>query len=164
MIGTLAKCLAFAGALLLLTGSGAQARDYRLGALRIGAPWARPTPAGAPTAAGYLTVTNTGPGPDRLLGASSPSVARIEIHQMTMTDNIMRMRQVVGGLAIAPGQTLSIAPEGYHLMMIAPKHPFVAGQMIPATLRFEKAGAINIVFSVQSSAPAGGRARPMTMP
>ena len=157
------KAIAFA--LLLTSAAPAFAQTFQVGALRVERPWIRPTPNGAPTAAGYLTVTNTGAGPDRLLGGSSPSVSGIEVHLMTMTGGVMRMRPVNGGLVIPPRRTVAIEPNGYHLMLIGPKRPFMAGQKIPATLRFQKAGSVHIVFSVQVAPPsAAGAAHAMPMP
>jgi copper(I)-binding protein len=129
------------------------AHGYTLGALKIGHPWARPTPNGAPTAAGYLTVTNTGAQADRLLGGSSPLAERIEVHQMSMDGGIMRMRELPGGLALAPGATVRLEPGGYHLMLVGPKAPFKVGDHIPATLKFARAGAVKVEFYVQASPP-----------
>jgi copper(I)-binding protein len=160
----LSKLRSLAVGALLLAAAPALAQTYHVGALRIANPWIRPTPRGAPTAAGYLTVTNTGAHPDRLLGGSSPSAAAVEIHLMTMTGDIMRMRPVAGGLVIPPGRTVSIEPGGYHLMLMAPRRPFAPGQKVPATLRFERAGSVTIVFSVQPAPPPGeGASHPMSM-
>jgi hypothetical protein len=127
----------------------AQAHDYDLGPLHIDRPWIAAPPPGAPTAAGYLSITNHGHAPDRLIAVVSPDVRDIQVHQMSMTGQIMRMRPVAGGLAIAPGQTVSMTPGGdHHLMLVGPAHPLKLGEHIPATLRFEKAGSIPVVFVV----------------
>jgi copper(I)-binding protein len=139
------------------------AHDYRFGALKISHPWSRPNPPGAPTAAGYLTITNTGRHADVLLGGSSPMANTIEVHQMTMAGSIMRMRPVPGGLSIPPGQTVRLQPDGYHLMLIGPKRPFKVGDRIPATLRFQRAGAVTIDFEVEAAAPTGGQSMSMGM-
>jgi copper(I)-binding protein len=131
----------------------AGAHGYVVGALEIGHPWARPTSPGAPTAAGYLTVTNSGTTPDRLLSASSPMAAGIELHQMSMAGGIMRMRLLKDGLAIPPGATVKLEPGGYHLMMVGPKTTFKIGDHIPAILRFARAGAIKVEFYVEASPP-----------
>ena len=151
------KHLAFAAmALAIIVGAplAAAAHGYPLGALTIGHPWSRPTSPGAPTAAGYLTITNTGTTPDRLLGGSTPAATRIEIHVTSMTGGIMRMRPVVGGLLAPAGQTVTLAPGGYHLMIVGPKHAFRIGDHIPATLRFEHAGEVKVEFYVEAAAPA----------
>ena len=143
-----------AGALLMVP-FGAAARTYDFGALRIGDPWIRATPDAAPTAAGYLTVTNRGRDTERLLGGSSPLAQAIEPHTMSMGGGVMRMRLAEGGLQIAPGATLTLAPGGDHLMLVGPKHPLKPGERVPATLRFARAGAVKVEFVVK--APAAGR-------
>ena len=134
----------------------AGAHGYKVGELAIGQPWSRPTPPGAPTAAGYLTVTNTGHAPDALVSASSPEAAGLELHQSSMAGGVMRMRAVPEGVVIAPGQTVKLEPGGYHLMFMGPKKPFAIGDHVPATLRFRRAGAVKVEFYVQAAAPDAG--------
>jgi copper(I)-binding protein len=142
----------------------ADARDYARGALKITHPWTRPTPPSAPTAAGYLTIVNRGNAPDRLIGGSSPAAGRLEIHQMTMTGGIMRMRPVAGGLVIPAGGSVALAPEGFHLMLIGPKHPFRPGEHIPVVLTFEHAGTVKLNLEVEQPADAGAAMPAMAMP
>ena len=103
---------------LLLMALPAAAHDYKLGALEIGQPWARATPPTAPTGGGYLSVKNTGTTPDRLMSASSPAAGAVQVHEMKMDGNVMRMRELDGPLEIKPGETVTLAPGGMHLMMI----------------------------------------------
>ncbi len=124
------------------------------GTLIVDTAWTRATPPGAPVAGGFLTVRNTGRRADRLLSASSPDAERVEIHEMRMDDGMMRMRRIDEGLAIAPNATLELKPGGYHLMFIQPAHPFVAGETITATLRFEHGGTREVRFAVR--APGSG--------
>jgi copper(I)-binding protein len=146
-------------AALAALSAPAVAHDYTLGPLKIGAPWSLPVPAGAPTAAGYLTVTNTGKTPDRLVGADVPQVDHVEIHEMKMDGAIMRMRPIPVGLALPPGQTIPLAPGGYHLMLIGPKRGFKAGDHIAGTLRFERAGTVKVEFEVGTAPPKGADAQ-----
>jgi hypothetical protein len=143
---------ALAGA-LLATPPPAAARDYDAGPLHITDLWVRATPNAAPTAAGYLTVTNRGHAPDRLLGGSTPLAASIEPHTMSMTGGVMRMRLAEGGLEIPPGGTLDLAPGGNHLMLIGPRRRFEAGGRVPATLQFARAGSVKVEFLVRAGAP-----------
>ena len=149
--------------LALAFSAPARAHGYTVGALQIGHPWSRPSPSGAQAAVGYLTVTNGGTKPDRLLGGSTPAAARVEIHSMSMTGGIMRMRPVSGGLTLPPGQTVKLEPGSLHIMFIAPKHAFKLGDHIPATLRFERAGEVKVAFSVQAASPDGPTSSPMKM-
>ena len=146
----------------MLCTAQASARDYDSGSLHIAHPWVRATPPGAPTAAGYLTITNRGASPDHLLGGDAPGIGPIEIHQMSMTGQIMRMRPIVGGMLVGPGQTVALTPGGErHLMLIGPKRTLKAGDRVPATLRFEKAGEVKVTFMVED---LNGRLTPPMQP
>jgi copper(I)-binding protein len=133
---------------LLLIASPAVAHDYKLGALEIGQPWARATPPTAPTGGGYLSVKNTGTEPDRLISISSPAAQTVQVHQMKMEGNVMRMRELDSPLEIKPGETVTLAPGGLHLMMMGLKAPLKQGEKVPLTLVFEKAGKIDVEMAV----------------
>ena len=144
------RTLTLAIAAIFVLGGPVFAHDYSVGALKIDHPWTRPNPPGAPTAVGYLTITNTGASPDKLIGGSSPEADHFEVHQMSMSAGVMRMSPVTGGLVIAPGATVALQPGGYHIMIIGPKHAFKAGEHIPATLKFERAGEVKVAFYVEA--------------
>jgi copper(I)-binding protein len=139
-------------AAMLIAPPAAGAHAYDVGPLHIAHPWTRPTPNGAPTAAGYLTVTNHGAAPDRLIGGASPLARSIEPHMMSMSGGVMRMRMLPEGYEIAPGATLTLAPMGNHLMFVGLKRPFKTGERVPATLKFARAGSVNVEFVVQADA------------
>lgn len=149
------KKLALLFAAALAVAVPALAHDYSAGALRIAHPWSRPSPVGAPAGAGYMTIINTGATDDRLTGGSTPVAARLEIHEMSMAGGVMKMRPVSGGLVIAAGDTVTLAPGGYHIMFIGLKAALKVGDHVPATLRFQKAGSVEVDFVVQQP-PAGG--------
>ena len=136
-------------AMAVMSGRAAAA-DHQAGQVHVGHPWVRATPNAAPTAAGYLTVTNTGHTADRLLGGTTPDAKAIEPHAMSMTGGIMRMRLLLAGFEIPPGATLTLSPMGDHLMLIGPIRRFKPGDRIPATLRFAHAGAVKVEFVVQA--------------
>lgn len=131
------------------------AHGYQAGDLSIGHPWTRAVGAHAPAAAGYLVIRNTGTVPDRLVAAETPRARRIELHEMTMTDGIMRMRPIAGGILIPPGQEVTLAPGGLHLMIIGPDGSFRQGERIPATLMFERAGRVEVEFAVEAAGARG---------
>ena len=135
---------------IALAPIGASAHDYKLGSLEISQPWARATAPTAPAGGGYLAITNKGTTPDRLVSASSPAAQTVQVHEMKMDGNIMRMREVEHGLEIAPGATIKLAPGGLHLMMMGLKGPFKQGTTVPVTLVFEKAGRIDVELAVGS--------------
>lgn len=128
-------------ALLLLAASPAAAT------LVVEDPWARATPPGASVAGGYLVIRNTGPAPDRLVGASSPIADRVEMHVSFEDDGIMRMRQQ-DSLAIPAGGHLELKPGAGHLMFVGLKQPFKEGQLVPLILRFEHGGELRTELHV----------------
>jgi hypothetical protein len=147
----------FLAFVLLLAGIGAAAaHSYKLGALEIGHPWARATPPTAPTGGGYLSVKNTGTEPDRLMSASSPAAETVQVHEMKMEGNVMRMRPIEGPLEIKPGETVTLAPGGMHMMMMGLKGPFKQGERVPLTLVFEKAGKIDVEMVVMAMGATPG--------
>lgn len=149
---------ALATAAALAAAVPALAHDTKAGALQIKHPWIRPTPPGAPTGGGYLTIVNTGPKPDRLLGGSTQAAARLEVHEMSMDGAIMRMRKLDDGVAIPPGGTVELKPGGMHIMLIGLKAPLKVGDRVPAILRFERAGEVKVEFAVETPpAPAAAR-------
>lgn len=159
MFRSVLRSPAIAGVAALTIAAPAGARDVRTHGLILSAAWARPTPPAAPAGAGYLTIVNKGSRPDRLLAGSSPVVRDVQVHEMRIVDGIARMHPVEGGLVIPAGGTVTLAPGGFHIMLIGPKHPLKTGEHVPVTLRFERAGAVKVSFDVRSTPPADGEAR-----
>jgi periplasmic copper chaperone A len=149
-------------ALLAAQMAGAQlarAADYDVGSIHISQPWSRATPKGAASGAGYMTVTNKGTAPDRVSCVSSDASAQCQIHTMTMEDGVMKMRPVEGGLEILPGQTITLKPGGFHIMLLDLKHPLEQGQSVKATLKFDRAGTVDVEYPIAGiGAPAPGAA------
>jgi hypothetical protein len=132
----------------------------KTGPIVVEQPWSRATPGGAKVGGGYVRITNTGPIPDRLIGGSFPLAGRVEVHDMRMEGDVMRMKPVEGGLEIAPGATVELRPGAYHLMFMDLKEPLRDGQTVKGTLVFEKAGAVEVEYTVRpigGAAPAGHR-------
>lgn len=154
------RTLLLATAVALAAAGAALAHEYAAGALRIDHPWTRPTAAGAPAAAGYMDIANTGKVADRLVSASTPHAARVEIHQSSMEGGMMRMKALPDGVEIPAGGKVSLAPGGLHLMLFGPKAAVKEGERIPLTLTFARAGKVDVQLAAESR-PA---ARPMVMP
>lgn len=138
-----------AATVVLIAAGTANAVDYKVGALEVDNPWSRAIPKGAAVAAGYMTIKNTGASPDRLVSASTPVAGKVEIHEMTMDNGVMKMRPVPGGLEIKPGATVELKPDSFHLMIMNVKAPIEKGKPFAAALTFEKAGTVNVEFSVE---------------
>jgi periplasmic copper chaperone A len=137
-------------ALLGLVIATAHAGDYKVGLLTIADPWVRATPKGATTGAGYMTITNAGTTPDRLMSGSSDVAPKFEVHEMTMENGVAKMRLIKGGLEIKPGETVELKPGSFHVMFVGLKKPLTAGGHIKTTLVFEKAGTVNVEYDVRA--------------
>ncbi len=140
----------FVASLVSLFVGIAQAKDYKVGAIEIDSPWSRAMPKGASVAGGYMTIKNTGTADDRLVSVSTPVAGKVEIHQMTTENGVMKMRPVAGGLEIAPGATVELKPSSFHLMITDVKQPIQKGKPFTASLTFEKAGTVNVEFTVEN--------------
>lgn len=127
----------------------AQAADVTAGSLKISAAWARATPKGASVGGGYLTISNTGSAPDRLVGGASAVAKEVQVHEMSMDNGVMKMRPVAGGLEIKPGATVTLKPGGYHLMFVRLKQPLKQGEHFKVTLEFAKAGKVDVDFTTE---------------
>jgi copper(I)-binding protein len=102
----------------------------------------------ASVAAGYLTIINRADQDDRVMSIDTPSAERVEIHEMVMDGDVMKMRPVAGGLAIAAGEPLELKPGGLHLMIMGLTAPLVAGETVMVRLTFETSGAIDVPFAI----------------
>ena len=154
MIPSMKRCQLFSLALAAaLVTVGAAAQVTQPGTLKIDQPWARPTAPGQSAGGAYLTLRNTGTVPDRLLGGSTPAAARVEVHEMRMDGDVMRMRELQA-LDAPAGKLTKLEPGGLHLMLTGLKAPLKVGDKIPLKLRFEKAGEIDVLLQVQSKPAA----------
>jgi periplasmic copper chaperone A len=144
----------FATFLAGLAGS-ARADDVKAGDLVISQAWSRATPNGAKVGTGYLTIENKGTSADKLVGVTGDVSPKIEVHEMSMNNGVMKMRPVDGGLTIDAGKTVKLAPNGYHLMIMDLKSPLKQGDKLPLTLQFEKAGKVAVTLDVQGVGAQG---------
>jgi copper(I)-binding protein len=138
----------------------AGAHEFRIDALTIGHPYAIATAASARTGAGYLTISNQGSEPDRLIAVEA-AFPMVRVHSTT-TDaaGVARMSEVEA-VEIPPGGTVALEPGGMHVMFMGLAGPLVEGEKIDATLVFETAGAVEVQFNVEprgAAAEAGGHA------
>lgn len=143
--------VALAAALVAAT---AMASDYQLKALKIEQPFARATPPAAKAAGAFLTISNTGTQPDRLIRAASPVAGIVELHEMRMDGNVMKMREVPG-IDIPAGAKVELKPGGYHVMLIELNGPLVDGKEFPLTLVFEKSGKVEVKVRIGSMGSSG---------
>ncbi|MEM9146349.1 MAG: copper chaperone PCu(A)C [Pseudomonadota bacterium] len=109
-------------------------------------PWSRPSIAKRPAAA-YLTVSNAGAQPDRLVGASAPDFSAVELHLSAKENGVMTM-QSVEVIEVPAGGTAELVPGGYHLMLFGGEKTFGIGDSFPLRLEFENAGFVDVEVKV----------------
>ncbi|WP_062012325.1 copper chaperone PCu(A)C [Aureimonas sp. AU4] len=117
--------------------------------------YARAMLPGAKVGGGYLTLTNPAAEPDRLVSAASPRAGKVTIHESSMENGVMRMREATAGLPVPAGGTLMLEPSGAHLMFENVAQPFREGESVPVTLRFERGGEVETMLSVGAPNAAG---------
>ncbi len=88
---------------------------------------------GKSLSAGYFSVENTGAQTVRLVSATSPWFERVELHQHSMHNGMMRMEKVAY-LEVLAGQQLHLQPGGLHLMLFQPKYELTLGAQVPVEI------------------------------
>jgi periplasmic copper chaperone A len=125
------------------------------GGIRVDNAWSRAAMQGR-TGVVYLTITDSGEA-DRLLSIASPVATKAELHESFTEQGVTKMR-AVAGLAVAPGAPVTLAPGGYHIMLMGLKQPLKEGDSFPVTLRFEHAGELSatvVVRGMRDTVPNG---------
>lgn len=158
--GSSDKLAAPAPALLIRAADTAPAAapPVKVGSLTIEGAWSREPQPGSRVSGGFVKITNTGTMPDRLIEGTVAFAKRVELHEMAVVDGVMRMRELARGIEIAPGASVELKPGGLHLMFMEITERPRAGEPVTATLVFEKAGKVEVTFTVQpaAAAPRGG--------
>jgi periplasmic copper chaperone A len=119
-------------------------------------PWVRGTVAQQKATGLFAQITSAKGG--RLVSASSPAAGMVEIHEMKMEGDVMRMRALPDGLALPAGKAVELKPGGYHVMLMDLKAPLKAGDTVPVTLVIE--GADKKRETVEIKAPVRALAAP----
>jgi hypothetical protein len=119
--------------------------------------WARATMPGQKVSGAYMRIRSDTDA--RLVGASSPAVPRVEVHEMKMDGDVMRMRELKS-LDLPKGKTVSLEPGGFHIMLMNLPKPIAAGEIIPLTLVVESDGKRQTV-EVKAEARAAMPSQPM---
>lgn len=146
------------GLSLALSLTPAFAHEYKLGTLVIGHPHGRAMLPGAKVGGGYLVVTNSGESDDRLVKITAERAADVQLHEMSMENDVMTMRQLKDGIPVPAGATVELKPGGLHVMFMDVAQPFAEGEAVKATLTFEKAGSIDVDFKIDAPAKKAGGA------
>lgn len=132
--------------------SAASHGEHKSHGLEISAAWTRATVKTAKVGGGYIQIKNTGSEPDRLIAAMADFASKVEIHEMKLVDDVMRMRPLPEGLEVPAGGELVLKPGGEHLMFMGLKKQLVEDNTANVVLVFEKAGKIDVTFKVNGLA------------
>ena len=110
-------------------------------------PWVRWLPVGLP-AAGYATLVNTGDTPAALVGVSSPDYGAVMLHRSLSRGGMERM-VMVDSIPVPPHGSAALAPGGYHLMLMQPRHAIRPGQQVTLTFTFADGSTIAVQAPVR---------------
>ncbi len=154
MINIALKSFALALVMLVFVGldAGATNDSHSHARLSFSPMQIRATAPGMPSSAAYVSIANHGDAADRLIAAKTVVARRVEIHSMEMDNGVMRMRAVDGGLPIAAGEAVHLAPGGLHIMLMGLTTQLAADSQHEITLVFEKAGEITVTATVKRPA------------
>lgn len=142
------RSIILAGLVAISTVDLAQAAD-----IRIEDAWSRPALAGR-TGVVYLTVQDAGM-PDKLIGAATPIASQAQLHESFVDRGVAKMRDVPS-LPVGPGKPVTLAPNGYHIMLMGLKQALKPGDTFPVTLTFANAGAVGATVTVRGAGSALG--------
>ena len=161
------KQLIATGLIVAASVTSAWAQPAQGAAIDIGNPWVRATVAQQKSTGAFMQLTARAD--TRLVAAQSPVAGVVEIHEMVMDRDVMKMRAMPAGLALPAGQTVELKPGGYHVMLLDLKGQVKEGDTVPLTLVFEGQGGQRETLEIQAPArplnsasathqPAGGPA------
>ena len=123
-------------------------------AIQIENAYTRATVPGQQVAGGFMKIENKGASVDQLVSASSPAAGEVQLHEMAMDGNVMKMRQVKD-IAVPAGGAVELKPGGLHLMFMGIKAPLTAGETVPVKLKFAKAGEVEVKMPVNAMGNLG---------
>jgi hypothetical protein len=140
---------------LMLAAIGALATQSAWAAnISVSDAWARATMPGQKVSGAYMRIQSDADA--RLVSVSSPAVPRVEVHEMKMDGDVMRMREVQS-IELPKGKAVTLEPGGFHIMLMNLPKPIVAGDLIPLNLVVESGGKRQTVeVKAEARAPMGG--------
>lgn len=121
----------------------AECAEVSQGDLSVRAAWSRATIGTARPAVFYVTIQNNGSTDDRLTGIETPVAGMPMLHETVMKDGVASMPHAAV-IDIPAGETVSLAPGGYHGMLMDLENELKEGESFPMTLQFERAGEVSI--------------------
>lgn len=120
----------------------------KVGDIMIHEGWARASIGSAPNSAAYMTLMSHGTAADKLIGAKTPIAETAELHHHILDGGIAKMRPVEA-IEVKPGETAVLEPGGFHIMLMGLKEELTAGDAVPLTLTFEKAGDVTLDIQIK---------------
>jgi copper(I)-binding protein len=135
-----------AGLLLLPSAYADPATPAQANEIAVHEAWARASAGNAATGAAYLTLVG-GAAVDQVVGVTTQVAATAEVHESFTEGGIMKMRPAPA-LTIPAGKTVTLAPGGYHVMLMGLKQPLTAGQRFPLTVSFAHAAPVTVEVKV----------------
>jgi hypothetical protein len=147
------KQYVFASVLTLVAFHGmatGEAHETKIGNLVISHPWSRQSPMAADVAAGFFSITNNGKEDDRLIKATAEITLKVQLHDMKLENDVMKMIELPEGIPVPAGKTVELKPKSLHVMFLDLKNPVMEGEEIKGTLVFEKAGTVEVEFEVMA--------------
>ena len=138
-----------AAALAALIAAPSLAEGVKIGEVTIEKAWSRATPKGAEVGVAFLTIRNAGAA-DKLVSMRCTCSTAVEVHEMSMTNGIMKMRELPKGLDVPAKGEVKLSPQGIHLMLMGLKTPLVKGQTISLDLEFVVSGIVHVDAPVEA--------------
>ena len=142
-----ASLLAFASITNLASAS---AHEIKIGHLLIDHPWARQSPMKADVMAGFMVITNEGTEDDRLVKVTADISSNVQLHDMKMEGDVMKMVELPEGIVIPAGATVKLKPKSLHVMFMNVAKQPAEGEAFSGMLIFEKAGTVQADFEVMA--------------
>jgi copper(I)-binding protein len=130
--------------------SPAGAAAAKVGDLDLSGGYVKAMLPGQPVGGGYVIIHNGGGSDDRLVSVKSAAADKVELHEMKMQGDVMKMRELKEGILVPAGATVALSPNTLHMMFKQVKTPFKQGAVVPVTLTFEKAGPVDLSLPVTS--------------
>ena len=142
----LALLLGLAALIIAACASGTASPS---GGITVSDAWVRAVPGGTADTAAYMTITNSAGSADRLTMVTSPGIGSLEMMSSTTDSSGMSGMNMVDGIDIPAGGTVSLAPGGLHIMVIDMSGPLNVGDQLELNLTFEKGGTVKVMAEVR---------------
>lgn len=149
------KSLILSSLILLAASPTLACETVTSGNLSVKHAWSRATIGAGRPAVFYVEITNTGSADDALVGIATPAAGMPMLHETVVDDGVASMPHAMS-IPVPAGQSVQLAPGGYHGMLMDLTEALKEGDSFPMTLTFQSAGDITInveVLSIRAEGP-----------